>query len=270
MLKLNNCTKTFKKKRALDGFSLEMKSGIYGLLGPNGAGKTTLMRCICDLYSLDEGSIEKSQNIGYLPQKFGMFKQLKVYDMMEYFAILKNIDKTQREAEIKRCIEAVNLSDRLYDRVKSLSGGMVRRLGIAQAIIGNPDVIIFDEPTAGLDPEERMRFKNIISQISGDNIIIISTHIVTDVEAICDRIILMDKGKLIFSGTGADVANIGNNKVYLVEAEKQKELQGNYYIKDRVENDKGSYLRILSNQHQPGKSLTPNVEDGYICALKNY
>ncbi len=270
MLKLNNCTKTFKKKRALDCFSLEFEPGVYGLLGPNGAGKTTLMRCICDLYNLDEGSIEKPERIGYLPQKFGMFKQLKVYDMMEYFSILKNIDKTKRDAEIRSCVEAVNLSDRLFDRVKSLSGGMVRRIGIAQAILGNPDIIIFDEPTAGLDPEERMRFKNIIRQISGDNIIIISTHIVSDVEAVCDHIILMDKGKLIFSGTGTDISNIGKNKVYLVEADKQNDLQNEYYIKDRVETDNRSYLRILSNQQQPGKIITPTLEDGYICALKNF
>lgn len=269
MIKIKDCTKKFKKKNALDHFSVDLDYGVYGLLGPNGAGKTTLMRCLCDLYKPDGGTIEKPAEIGYLPQKFGMLQQLKVYNMMEYFALLKNIEKAKQKDEIERCVEEVNLTDRLYDRVKSLSGGMVRRLGIAQALLGNPEVIIFDEPTAGLDPEERMRFKNIIKRIKGENTIIVSTHIVSDVEAVCDKIILMDKGKLIFSGTGAQVAGIAARKTYLVSADLEKELQGNYYIEETGQNGEVSYLRVLSSEEQPGELQTPTVEDGYICALKN-
>ena len=131
---------------------------------------------------------------GYLPQKFGMFKELSVYDMMDYFAVLKEIPKSERHAEIGRVVEFVNLSDRIKDRVGSLSGGMIRRLGIAQALLGDPKILLFDEPTAGLDPEERMRFKNIIRQLPKDKIILISTHIVEDVEAVCDHIMVMQAG----------------------------------------------------------------------------
>lgn len=269
MLKFNNCTKKFKNKLALNDFSAELSSGVYGLLGPNGAGKTTLIRCVCDLYRLDGGSIVKPDAIGYLPQKFGMFKQLKVYNMLEYFAVLKNIKKEEQKGEIERCAEAVNLSDRLYDRIRSLSGGMVRRLGIAQALLGNPEVIMFDEPTAGLDPEERMRFKNIVKRISGDNIIIISTHIVSDVEASCDKIILMNAGKLVFSGTGTQVSEIGRDKVYMVESSRRGELKDEYYVCDTVEIDGISYMRVLSENEQPGELVPPTVEDGYICAIKN-
>lgn len=268
MLKIDNCTKRFKKKCALNGFSAELENGVYGLLGPNGAGKTTLMRCVCGLYSIDGGNIEKPENIGYLPQKFGMFRQLKVYDMMQYFAILKNIEKRRQREEIEKCVEAVNLSDRLYDKVKSLSGGMIRRLGIAQAMLGSPEIIIFDEPTAGLDPEERMRFKNIINKIKKDNIIIISTHIVSDVEAVCDKIILMDKGRLISQGSGAEIAELAQGKVYLVEQDNMSALSGDYYIKDTSETGGNQYMRVLSSQQQPGELQTPTVEDGYLCALK--
>lgn len=268
MLKLENCTKKFKKLKALDNFTADFKTGVYGLLGPNGAGKTTLMRCICDLYKLDSGRIIKPEKIGYLPQKFGMFSQLKVYNMMEYFAILKNIPKSKQKEDIEKCVEAVNLTDRLYDYVKTLSGGMIRRLGIAQAMLGSPDVIIFDEPTAGLDPEERMRFKNIIKSIQNNNIIIISTHIVSDVEAVCSNIMLMDEGKLISSGTGAEIADIAKNKVYLVNSEDENSLHGNYYIKDTSEKEGSLYLRVLSSEKQKGTLQAPTVEDGYICALK--
>lgn len=131
---------------------------------------------------------------GYLPQKFGMFRELTVYDMMDYFAVLKKIPKAEKRAEIERAVEFVNLTDRIKDRVGSLSGGMVRRLGIAQAVLGSPKVMLFDEPTAGLDPEERMRFKNIVSQLPRDSIVLISTHIVEDVEAVCDHVMVMQAG----------------------------------------------------------------------------
>lgn len=271
MLNIKDCTKTFKKKKALDGFTVQMGHGVYGLLGPNGAGKTTLMRCICGLYRPDSGSIERPDGsaIGYLPQKFGMFRELTVYEMMAYFATLKQIEKAKQKEQIERCVEEVNLSDRLHDRISTLSGGMVRRLGIAQAILGDPEFVIFDEPTAGLDPEERMRFKNILAQIKGSNTIIISTHIVSDVEAACGNILIMDCGKLIASGTGAQIAGLAEQKVYLVPANKESLLCGNFYIKDRTEENGAAFLHVLSSQEQDGAPLPPTVEDGFLCALKN-
>lgn len=271
MLNITNCTKTFQKKKALDGFTVQVGSGVFGLLGPNGAGKTTLMRCICGLYRLDGGTIEKpaSSAIGYLPQKFGMFRELTVYEMMAYFATLKNIDKTKQKEQIERCVEEVNLTDRMRDRIATLSGGMVRRLGIAQAILGSPEIILFDEPTAGLDPEERMRFKNMLARIKGDNTIIISTHIVSDVEAICGNILIMNNGKLAASGTGAQIASLAEQKVYLVPASDEPSLCGNFYIKDRTEENGEAFLHVLSSQEQNGPVLSPTVEDGFLCALKN-
>lgn len=270
MLKITNCTKKFKKLKALDNFSMDFDNGVYGLLGPNGAGKTTLIRCICGLYKTDGGTIDiNSKTIGYLPQKFGMFKDLSVYEMMEYFATLKKIDKEEQKSAIEECIEKVNLTEKIKSPVGTLSGGMVRRLGIAQAILGNPDIIIFDEPTAGLDPEERMRFKNIIGNIKKDNTIIISTHIVTDVEAICDNIVVMNKGKVASLGTGIEIASLAENKVYLVNAENEKDLKGDFFVKDRLEKDGERILRVLSSEKQPGKLITSTVEDGFIWTIKN-
>ena len=203
MLTIHNLTKKFGRKLVLDNISFSFDNGVYGLLGPNGAGKTTLMRCLTKLYNTKDGvifyndvSITKDKeyltHIGYLPQKFGLFKDLKVYEMMMLLANLKKVDSKQAKKMIYDSIKVVNLSDRINSRISTLSGGMIRRLGIAQALLDDPKIIIFDEPTAGLDPEERLRFKNIISEIKKDKIIIISTHIVEDVEAVCDKVAIMN------------------------------------------------------------------------------
>ena len=206
MLELKGVSKKFRKKQVLNNIDFKFEKGIYGILGPNGAGKTTLIRCITQLYNLDAGNIlynDKSiaenknfnDNIGYLPQKFGLFKELTVFEMLSAMAALKNISKDAVEQEVKRCITLVNLDEKINAKVKTLSGGMIRRMGIAQAILGNPEIIIFDEPTSGLDPEERLRFKNIVSKLKGEHIIIISTHIVEDVEALCDFVVIMNSGQ---------------------------------------------------------------------------
>lgn len=182
MLELKGVSKKFRKKQVLNNIDFKFEKGIYGILGPNGAGKTTLIRCITQLYNLDAGNIlynDKSiaenknfnDNIGYLPQKFGLFKELTVFEMLSAMAALKNISKDAVEQEVKRCITLVNLDEKINAKVKTLSGGMIRRMGIAQAILGNPEIIIFDEPTSGLDPEERLRFKNIVSKLKGEHII---------------------------------------------------------------------------------------------------
>lgn len=268
MLNILNCSKKFKKRYVLNNISINLVPGVYGLLGPNGAGKTTLMRCICGLYKTDGGSIEKSGTIGYLPQKFGAFKQLNVYDMMEYFAAIKDIDKKAQYSEIKRCLNAVNLENQMRTKVKNLSGGMLRRLGIAQALLGNPSILIFDEPTVGLDPEERIRFKNIINSIKKDKIIIISTHIVSDLETICDKILIINEGELLFSGTSPEVAALAKDKVFLTDNDSKEKLDGKYIIQDSVEIEGKQYLKILSGQSKAGIPQSPTVEDGYMCVLK--
>ena len=220
MLKIIGMSKGFKDKKIFENLSLEMDNGIYGFLGPNGAGKTTLIRCICGVYQLKVGKIEwdgvsvgdktYTANLGYLPQNFGLFKDMKVSAALDYMAGLKSVPKDKVKSEIDRVLKIVNLYDRKNDKVRSLSGGMVRRLGIAQALLGDSKLLIFDEPTAGLDPEERIRFKKIIASLSKDKVVLISTHICSDIEALCDKVMVIDKGKLLYNGTLAGLEEIGS------------------------------------------------------------
>lgn len=270
-LSLNDCTKKFRKTVAVNGCSILFEQGVYGLLGPNGAGKTTLLRCICGFYKLNGGTISGvDQNIGYLPQKFGMFRELSVYQMMEYLSSLKNIQKNRQKQEIERCIELVNLSDSLSARVSSLSGGMLRRVGIAQAFLGDPEVLLFDEPTVGLDPEERTRFKNAISSRRHKGIVIISTHIVNDVEALCNQIVIMNNGELVAKGTNQEISRLAEGKVYLVPGNRESQLSGDFFISDRMEKNDTILLRVLSSQAQPGEMIQPDTEDGYLCSIKGF
>lgn len=271
MLRLDKCKKIFKKTVALNEFSCDFEHGIYGLLGPNGSGKTTLMRCICGLLSIDEGNIIcSSENIGYLPQQFGAMKQLTVYEMMEYFATLKKLPKSKHDKEIRYCIELVNLTEKINEKIGTLSGGMLRRVGIAQAILGNPEIIIFDEPTAGLDPEERVRFKNMLKRLKADKTIIISTHIVSDVEAVCDNIVVISKGKNICQGSGSEIEGVAEGKVYLVNEKYESELDESCFIKDRICKNNENMLYVLSKYPlNYGAPVESSIEDGYLCALKN-
>ncbi len=268
MLTLTGVTKKFKNKIVLNGIDLSLQSGVYGLLGPNGAGKTTLMRCILGIYKCDGGSIDMQGSAGYLPQKFGLYKELTVRDMLTYFATLKEIKEDDIPAEIERVLEVVNLSDRIGDRVGTLSGGMIRRLGIAQTLLGDANVLIFDEPTAGLDPEERMRFKNIVASLPKDKLIIISTHIVEDVEAVCDHIVIMNGGTIKSSAAGKDTALLAKDKVYLVPAGTP--LPGGAFVERQVQTEKGeNAMRVLSAAPIDGaKLLAPTIEDGYMCVIK--
>ena len=202
LIETEGVTKKFRKKQVLNGVSMKLETGVYGMLGPNGAGKTTLIRCMLGLYPISGGEIRRSaplHRIGYLPQQFGMFRELSVYDMLSYFAGLKKV--ADREKEIDEALAYVNLSDSKKTRISKLSGGMRRRAGVAQAILGKPALVIFDEPTAGLDPEERRRFKDMLSELKKHSTILFSTHIVEDVEDVCDRIIIMNQGEIIRTGT---------------------------------------------------------------------
>lgn len=267
MLTVDNLSKIFGKKTVLDNISVQLTHGVYGLLGPNGSGKTTFMRCVAGIYRYN-GRIITPSNVGYLPQKFGAFRELTVYEVLEYFAELKGIPSNRQGRDIHDCLEDVNLWERHSDKVKTLSGGMIRRLGVAQALLGNPELILVDEPTAGLDPEERLRFKNLISQHREDCTILISTHIVEDVEALCDHIIILSHGKSICQDTPENIRKAAMKHVWHVSEKKQKELTSPYYILRREQIDGEAYLRVLSNEEQPGKSIQPTLEDGYINIIK--
>lgn len=268
-------TKNLKKETAVNNVSLTLDKGVYGLLGPNGSGKTTMLRCIMGLYNyigtiqIDSKELKRNpdlvKRIGYLPQQFDMFKELTLFDMMSYYAALKDIDRKQRDEIVFDALKTVNLEDKKDSRIKSLSGGMKRRAGIAQAILGDPSLIILDEPTTGLDVEERLRFKNIINSIGRDRTIILSTHIIEDVEALCDNIIVMYKGKILANASRETIAENARNKVYEFEYGAQPTSLEIEKIYDKLNK---KYVKVLSSSKLDAEMVEPTVEDGYLCYIK--
>lgn len=214
-LVVNRISKQFKNRIAVDNISLRLTPGVYGLLGANGAGKTTLMRMICGILRPDRGTAaldgvdageEAYRNVlGYLPQDFGYYPGFTGWDFLMYLAALKGIPKNQAKNRCRELIATVGLSGMEKKKLRTYSGGMLRRLGIAQALLNRPKLLILDEPTAGLDPRERVRFRELIAEEGRESIVLLSTHIVSDVEQIADRILMMREGQLIFNGTQEEI-----------------------------------------------------------------
>lgn len=259
----------------LQDVTCSLKSGTFGILGPNGAGKTTLMRCITNYYT-HKGTVEidgkpakklSPAKIGYLPQKFEGYPELTVRQMLEYFCNLKRIPNKDRNSQIQKCLESTNLLEQGRKKIKTLSGGMIRRLGIAQAILGEASVVLLDEPTAGLDPEERMRFKNVIQNITEDRIVIISTHIVEDVEACCDNILVMKEGQLLFSDSIQKLRNYAQGRVLELRKEEIANYPKAYVEKNYLEEEETVY-RVIAEKVVKG-AVMPTIEDGYLCLLKS-
>jgi len=280
MLEVRNLSKRFKKNKALENVSLSFEPGIYGLLGPNGAGKTTLLRCLTLLYPEAHKSIyfkgkpisavkDYLAHIGYLPQQFGLFRELRVLEMMELLANLKGIPKRIAAPQIEKALELVNLTDQMQRKVGALSGGMIRRLGIAQAITGEPSIILFDEPTTGLDPEERLRFKDLLREIQKDKLIVISTHIVDDVEAVCTHIAVMEKHTVAACDTAEGLQGRAHGKVYVLDDAALEPLQQEFHLVKYAEENGQRKSRILTNETLPYDAVKPTVEDGYLCVVKN-
>jgi ABC-2 type transport system ATP-binding protein len=199
MLSLNNVTKRYGKRTVIDNVSVEIENGCYGVLGPNGAGKTTLFQIALGIVGRNEGSIQldKDVRIGYLPQRLELFEDSTVNEMLYYFATMKKIKKAERQTEIDRVLDRLNLLERKKDKIKKLSGGMKQRIGIAQTLLGDSQMLVFDEPTVGLDPDERSRFKKLILEMKKDKTILISSHIVSDMEEMCDYIVIMNRGRIL-------------------------------------------------------------------------
>lgn len=274
MIQIKNLSKKFKSHTVLNDITINFENKTYGLLGENGAGKTTLIRCITGMYSKYKGNIEisgkdkKNNLVGYLPQNFGAFKELTVNDMMLFMANQKGLSSKTASSDIASALELVNLSDKTKTKIGKLSGGMLRRFGIAQALLGDPETIIFDEPTAGLDPEERLRFKNIVEKIKKGKTIILSTHIVEDVDVLCDEIAIMKDGKIIECGDIEYIKSIAKGKVFEVPAKLLNNTNETYEVIKQFQRENETYYRILSNNFDESFLVSPSIEDGYLCAIK--
>ena len=276
---VSNLSKRFGKKQALDNINLEIDSGMFGLLGRNGAGKTTFMRILATLLSKTEGSIhmcgvpientkEIRNMVGYLPQDFSMYPNMTVYKAMDYLAVLSDIPLRKRRKIIAKLLSKVNLTNYQNVKVKSLSGGMNRRLGIAQALIHNPRVLIVDEPTAGLDPEERIRFRNLLCEIANDRIVILSTHIVGDIEATCENVAILNSGKVIYNGSTEALAKLAEGKVYSIEKDIEN-IKSRFIVIGMLTHGGKAILRIISDDKpfETAVNCNPTIEDGYMLIM---
>lgn len=230
-LVIDRVTKQYQNKIAVDRISLTLKKGVYGLLGANGAGKTTLMRMLCGILKPTGGTItldgvdvseEKYRAVlGYLPQDFGYYPEFTGMDFLLYMAALKGLTKEQAKRKSKELLQLVALEDVAKKKIKTYSGGMKQRLGIAQALLNDPEILILDEPTAGIDPKERVRFRNLIGELGKDSIVLLSTHIVSDIERVADEILMMKDGQLIYQGPW-DEAKGDLEEFYLEQFEEEK------------------------------------------------
>lgn len=277
-LKFDKVTKKYGKKLALENFSLTMTEGVYALLGPNGAGKSTLMSCLTDQIRRTSGTISYNgedigkmgrsfrAKLGYLPQNFGLYPSFTARQMLAYFAKLKNIKNA--EEEIGRLLELVNLTEDADRRSGGFSGGMMRRLGIAISLLGEPDILVFDEPTAGLDPKERIRFRNLINKISSDRIVIFATHIVSDIESTAKNAVLLNKGNIISEGSIGELINSVNGKVWISEQKGSDEatLNDAFKISGITKTENGVSIRIVSDEkpYDNAVAAAPTLDDLYL------
>ncbi len=285
-IQLKHVSKSYGKKQALKDVNLTIPRGMFGLLGRNGAGKTTLMKVLATLLKANEGEIticgvpvsqrkKIREMTGYLPQDFSMYGNMSAYEAMDYLGVLSGLGRAERKERIPRLLEQVNLQNNQFTKVKAMSGGMLRRLGIAQAILHEPKVLIVDEPTAGLDPEERVRFRNLLCEIARDRIVILSTHIVGDIEATCEKIAVLDEGSLIYQGTVSELLKKAEGKIYTAEISRVEleELKKNYVVTGMLTSGTKAIVRFIADSKEAsliaGAVLSePNMEDAYLYLMK--
>lgn len=283
-LTIKNLTKTYANGvQALSNISLEIENGMFGLLGPNGAGKSSLMRTIVGLQPADSGEILLNgvnvlenpmfikEQLGFLPQDFGVYPKVSAYDLLNHMAILKGIsNKKERKEQIEILLEKVNLSTQKSKEVHTFSGGMRQRFGVAQALLGNPKIIIVDEPTAGLDPEERNRFNGLLSEIGSERIVILSTHLVEDVRNLCSKMAIMQNGKVLTLGKPNDFVTelkgkIWQKEIQIEELERFKteyNVIASHYIAGNLN------IQVFSNELLPDfETVNPSLEEVYFKIL---
>lgn len=281
-LEMINVTKSYKYKNANENINLVLESGVYGLLGPNGAGKSTLMKQIVTVTSPTGGKIlyngkdikslddEYRAIVGYLPQDFDAYKNFKAKDFLMYMAALKGMDKETSKKRVDELLKLVGLSEVSNKLVSKFSGGMKRRVGIAQALLNNPKVLILDEPTAGLDPQERTRFRNLLSQIGRDTIVILSTHIISDIESVAKETIMIKDGKVLLQGTHREILKDMEGKVYSLDTNDENlvsEIQNKYKvvsINRGIENISIRFISETKPSYEKIKLIEPKFEDVYM------
>ncbi|MFT8322028.1 MAG: ABC transporter ATP-binding protein [Bacillus sp. (in: firmicutes)] len=279
-LSIEHLSKNFGEKIALNDIHVELSTGVYGILGANGSGKTTFMRILASVSKATTGRIlldgqdihvlnhQYREIIGYLPQHVGLYKSFTTEKFLMYIASLKGLTKQEAKKKVNEVIELVGLTDKRKEKTGKLSGGMKRRIGIAQALLNDPKILIVDEPTAGLDPKERIRFRNLLSQIADSRIVLLSTHIVSDIEFIAKEVLILKEGRLIKKETTQELLKGMKNKVWnlTVREEEVAFYQSRYKIGNIVRLDKDIQLRIIHEEkpNDHAKEEIPNLEDLYL------
>ncbi len=274
-----------KPFKALRGVSFEIHSGMFGLLGPNGAGKSTFMRIVTGILKQSYGTVfingmdtlkyreELQSLIGFLPQEFGMYESMSAWDFLDYQAILKGItDEKVRKERLEYVLTSVHMYEQRNSEIGSFSGGMKQRIGIALILLNLPRILVVDEPTAGLDPRERIRFRNLLVELSRDRIVIFSTHIIEDIASSCNQVVVIEKGSLKYFGEPNDMVNLAKDKVWLfdIEASRLGELDEKLIANHIQDGDKVKVRYISPTCPFPGaEPAEPNLEDAYLCLLKN-
>ncbi len=281
-LKIEGLNKTYPNgTQALKNVSLQLGTGMFGLLGPNGAGKSSLMRTLATLQEADSGSafldnidilndpMSIRKLLGYLPQEFGVYPKITAEQLLDHVAILKGVsNKSERKQLVDYLLQKVNLFDKRKKSVKGFSGGMKQRVGIAQALIGDPKLIIVDEPTAGLDPGERNRFHNLLAEVGEQVIVILSTHIVDDVRELCTNMAIMNEGAIVYSGTPNDALSALEGKIWRkqIERSEREQYKSNYQvISDKMVGGRPVIHVLSAGQPEGGfESIPPNLEDVFF------
>ncbi|MCH5271549.1 MAG: ABC transporter ATP-binding protein [Lachnospiraceae bacterium] len=282
-IEIKNVDKFYGKKQALKNVNLTIHQGMFGLLGRNGAGKTTLMKTLATLHAKKNGEItvcgvpiEHAKEIrgmtGYLPQDFSMYPTMTVQESLDYLGVLSGMDGQLRKERVPLLLKRVNLTESKHKKVKALSGGMKRRLGIAQALLHDPKVLIVDEPTAGLDPEERIRFRNLLSEVAEERIVILSTHIVGDIEAACENIAIMNEGEILWQGTVLELLHSAEGKVFTINIPKEylSQIKERYIVTGMLAQNKYTTVRMVAENKPDIQGIIPvepNVEDAYMYCL---
>ena len=286
VMNIRNLSKQYNKKTwGLRDFTLEIGPGVLGLLGPNGAGKSTLMRILATITKPTNGSvtwngtdIAKTPNnlravLGYLPQDFGVYPNLSAVEFLEYMAVIKGLDSKTMKRRIDELLQVANLVEVAKRPLGGYSGGMKQRVGIAQALLNDPQLLIVDEPTVGLDPEERVRFRNLLSDLSGERIIILSTHIVSDVESTATHIVLIDKGRLLRRAAPEDLLKELENKVWewSVSSEELVALKQKNIVSGIIRRSDGVQVRVVSEDRPEAnaQNVSPNLEDAYLHIIES-